>query len=43
MAKSSDDGDLVVPANAGYLEIQQLIVPGGRAMSGADFLRGYAK
>lgn len=35
------DGALTVACNPGILEIQKLIAPSGRAMSGADFLRGY--
>lgn len=36
------DGQLVIScANKTYLEIETLIAPSGRSMSGADFLRGY--
>jgi len=42
LAKDLKDGDLVLELNPGYLEIQKLIAPSGRTMSGADFLRGYA-
>lgn len=46
-AKSTDslmDGQLVVPcAGQTYLQIETLIAPSGRTMSGSDFLRGYAK
>ncbi len=41
VAKNASDGALVLPAKSGYLEIQQLIAPSGRTMSGADFKRGY--
>jgi len=27
----------------GHLEIEELIAPSGRSMSGADFIRGYKK
>lgn len=43
VAKSADDGELVVKAKPGWLEIQQLRAPSGRLMSGSDFLRGYKK
>ncbi|HSX18360.1 MAG TPA: methionyl-tRNA formyltransferase [Candidatus Saccharimonadales bacterium] len=42
-AKDQNDGDLVMKCNPGYLEIEKLIAPSGRSMSGADFLRGYSK
>ncbi len=43
IAKSQEDGKLVERCNPGFLEIQELIGPSGRTMSGADFLRGYSK
>jgi methionyl-tRNA formyltransferase len=43
LAKDATDGHLVVKAKPGFLEIQELIGPSGRTMSGADFMRGYAK
>jgi methionyl-tRNA formyltransferase len=44
VASAANDGALVVPcAQETYLEIQELIAPSGRTMSGADFLRGYNK
>lgn len=43
IAKGLSDGDLVMPAGTGWLEVEELIAPSGRTMSGADFLRGYAK
>ncbi len=36
-------GDLVMPAERGYLEILELIGPSGRSMSGAEFKRSYDK
>jgi methionyl-tRNA formyltransferase len=41
VAKDKNDGALVMQANPGYLEIQELVAPSGRTMSGGDFLRGY--
>lgn len=44
VASSASDGVLVLPcANNSFLEVQQLIAPSGRSVSGADFLRGYKK
>jgi len=43
LAEGKGDGGLVVKCKSGFLEIQELIAPSGRTMSGADFLRGYAK
>lgn len=43
VVQSENDGKLVLEANPGYLEIEELIAPSGRKMSGADFLRGYSK
>ncbi len=41
LANNQTDGELVMSAKPGWLEIQELIAPSGRTMSGADFLRGY--
>jgi methionyl-tRNA formyltransferase len=41
LAKDKNSGALVMPAKPGFLEIQELIGPSGRTMTGADFLRGY--
>lgn len=43
VASGQNDGALVVKCSPGWLEVQELIAPSGRRMSGADFLRGYAK
>lgn len=43
IAESSDDGSLVQSCSEGYIEILELTAPSGRRMSGADFIRGYAK
>ena len=43
VAKDGQDGDLVIECLPGWLEIQELTAPSGRSMSGAEFLRGYAK
>ncbi len=43
VAQSENDGDLVIKCQPGHLEIQELTAPSGRAMSGADFIRGYRK
>lgn len=43
IAHDNNDGDLVLTAAPGYLEIEELIAPSGRKMSGADFNRGYKK
>lgn len=43
VAESSQDGHLVLPTGQGWLEVQALIAPSGRNMSGADFVRGYKK
>lgn len=43
VAQNNEDGALVVGANPGYLEIEELIAPSGKKMTGAAFLRGYAK
>jgi methionyl-tRNA formyltransferase len=43
VAKNVDDGQLVLECGQGYLEIQELIAPSGRTITGADFKRGYAK
>lgn len=41
VARSTQDGALVMQCQPGYLEIQELIGPSGKTMSGADFKRGY--
>lgn len=43
VAGSHGDGELVITAQPGYLEILELIAPSGRIMSGADFMKGYQK
>lgn len=43
LAAGPDDGALVIKCQPGYLEVQELIAPSGRTMSGADFIRGYRK
>lgn len=43
VAKSQQDGALVLKCQPGWLEIQELITPNGRKSSGADYLRGYKK
>lgn len=43
VAKDTEDGDLVIGCNPGWLEILELTAPSGRIMSGADFLRGYTQ
>lgn len=43
VAKSRADGELVIPCSTGHLEVLELIAPSGRKVSGADFIRGYAK
>jgi methionyl-tRNA formyltransferase len=43
LAQDLHDGNLVVKANPGYLEIVELVAPSGRTMSGAEFIRGYKK
>ena len=43
VAKGQEDGVLVIKCTPGYLEIQELVGPSGKTMSGADFLRGYRK
>ena len=41
VASSPTDGHLVQKTKPGYIEIEELIAPSGRTMSGADFIRGY--
>ena len=41
IAHDKTDGELVQQCGQGWLEIQQLIAPSGRTISGAEFLRGY--
>lgn len=43
VANGESDGNLVMKCSPGWLEIQQLIGPSGRTMSGADFIRGYRR
>jgi methionyl-tRNA formyltransferase len=43
VAKDKNDGALVIPCQPGCLEIQELVAPSGRKITGAEFLRGYAK
>lgn len=43
VASDEHDGDLVMKSGEGRLEIQELVAPSGRTMSGADFLRGYRR
>jgi methionyl-tRNA formyltransferase len=44
IASSNDDGALVITCGENtFLEIQELVAPSGRKISGADFLRGYRK
>jgi methionyl-tRNA formyltransferase len=43
LAKDKKDGKLVIKCQPGYLEVEELIAPSGRTMSGADFIRGYNK
>ena len=42
VVKNRGDGGLVMRTAADWLEIQELIAPSGRKMSGADFIRGYS-
>lgn len=42
LASGQNDGDLVMKCRPGWLEIQQLIAPSGKTISGAEFLRGYS-
>ncbi|HET9850224.1 MAG TPA: methionyl-tRNA formyltransferase [Candidatus Saccharimonadales bacterium] len=42
-AENASDGSLVMAARPGWLEIEELIGPSGRTMSGADFIRGYRR
>ncbi len=43
LATAADDGWLVQKCGEGWLEIQELIAPSGKLISGQEFLRGYAK
>jgi methionyl-tRNA formyltransferase len=43
VAKDKNDGALVMQCQPGWLEIQELVAPSGRKITGAEFLRGYAK
>jgi methionyl-tRNA formyltransferase len=42
IVKDNHDGELVVECSPGFLEIQELIAPSGRVISGSEFLRGYS-
>ncbi len=42
VADNETDGALIQKTGDGWFEIQELIAPSGRVMSGSDFLRGYA-
>ena len=41
VANNANDGKLVVKCSPGYLEVQELVAPSGRTISGSDFIRGY--
>jgi methionyl-tRNA formyltransferase len=43
VVEGESDGILVIKCTPGWLEIQELIGPSGRTMSGADFIRGYKR
>lgn len=43
VAQDEHDGQFVLTANPGYLEILELIAPSGKKMTGPDFIRGYVK
>jgi methionyl-tRNA formyltransferase len=43
VAKDKNDGALLIQCSPGWLEIQELIAPSGRKVTGAEFLRGYKK
>jgi methionyl-tRNA formyltransferase len=43
IAKDKNDGGLVMECSPGWLEIEELIAPSGRKITGTEFLRGYAK
>lgn len=43
VAKAGGDGSLVMKCLNSWLEVQELIAPSGRNITGAEFLRGYAK
>jgi methionyl-tRNA formyltransferase len=43
IARNSEDGSLVIACKQGYLEIEELVAPSGRTVTGAEFLRGYKK
>jgi methionyl-tRNA formyltransferase len=42
-AENETDGGLVVKTAEGWLEIQELIAPSGKKVSGAEFVRGYKR
>ncbi len=41
VAKSAQDGALILPCSKGFLEILELVAPSGKTMSGEAFQRGY--
>lgn len=43
VAQNEADGSLTHKTGDGWLEIEELIAPSGRKMTGSDFLRGYVK
>lgn len=43
VVKTNDDDALVMRCHPGYLEIEELIGPSGRTMTGVEFVRGYRK
>jgi methionyl-tRNA formyltransferase len=43
VAKTQEDGELVMQCQPGWLEIQELTAPSGRTVTGAEFIRGYKK
>jgi methionyl-tRNA formyltransferase len=43
VAQHETDGDFVIACQSGYLEIEQLVAPSGKTMTGADFRRGYLR
>lgn len=43
VAKTADDGDLVIACQPGWLEILELTAPSGKTITGAEFIRGYKR
>ena len=41
VAQSNNENRLIIACNPGLLEIDRLVAPSGKEMSGADFIRGY--